>query len=187
MFQASTAISPSMPRETSKPLRRVAAAVIAAVTVLTLMAGTAVPAQADRASDNLAKAVVAALAVGAIINSIDKGRAKPAPLPEPPVQARAPRVPSVCAIEISGARRDVTVYPERCLRREGFDFRLPRQCAHDARVFGRVDRVYGEDCLRNAGFRVGADRGQFRDDRMYRDRGRPYGHDRGRGRDRYDH
>ncbi len=187
MVQASTAISSSMPRETSKPMRRVAAVAIAAVTILALMAATAVPARADRASDNLAKALVAAIAVGAIINSIDKGRAQPAPLPAPPVQVRNPRVPSVCAIEISGARRDVTVYPERCLRREGFDTRLPRQCAHDARVFGRIDRVYGEDCLRDAGFRVGSDRGRYRDDRMYRDRGRHNGHDRGRGRDRYDY
>ncbi|MFN4153784.1 MAG: hypothetical protein ACK4HF_03960 [Paracoccaceae bacterium] len=189
MFPASTAMSPIavssfMPRATSQPLRRVAGALIAAVTVLALMAASAVPARADRQSDNLAKAVVAAIALGAIVHSIDKGRAKPAPVPQPPVQVRNPRVPSVCAIEISGARRDVTVYPERCLRRQGFDYRLPRQCAHDARVFGRTDRVYSEDCLRNAGFRVdGArvDRGRGHD-RGYRDHGRGHGRDHGRGR-----
>lgn len=187
MFAASTAMSPIaiasfMPRMTANPMRRVATVLIAAATILALLAASAVPARADRQSDNVAKALVAALAIGAIVHSIDKGRAKPAPVPHPPVQVRSPRVPAVCAIEISGARRDVTVYPERCLRREGFDYRLPRQCAHQARVFGRTDRVYAEDCLRNAGFRVGGGRGH---DRGFRDHGRGHGRDDGRGRPRH--
>ena len=194
MFAAFTAMSPTavfsaMPRTTPQPLRRVAGAMIAAVTVLALLAASAVPARADRQGDNLAKALVAAIAIGAVIHSIDKGRAKPAPVPvvhppvpkppvvKPPVEVRSLRVPSVCAIEVSGVRRDVTVYPERCLRREGFDYRLPRHCANEARVFGRVDRVYSEMCLRNAGFRVDS-RG---DDRGYRDHGRGHGWDHGRG------
>lgn len=187
MFPAFHAMSPIsiasiIPRVTPQPLRRVAGTLIAAFTVLALMAASALPARADRAGDNLAKAVVAAIAVGAIVHSIDKGRAKPAPVPQPPVQVRNPRVPSVCAIEISGARRNVTVYPERCLRREGFAYRLPRQCAHEARIFGRTDRVYAEDCLRNAGFRVDAGRGH---DRGVRDHGRGHGRDYGRGRPRH--
>lgn len=188
MFSAYKAISPTaisscMPRATSQPLRRAAGALIAAVTVLTLMAASAVPARADRAGDTLATAVVAAIAIGAIAHSIDQSRAKPAPLPQQPVQVRSPRVPAVCAIEISGARRDVTVYPERCLRRQGFDYRLPRQCAHEARVFGRSDRVYSEDCLRNAGFRVDGGRGEkgWGRDHGYRDHGRGHGRDHGRG------
>ena len=177
-----TAISSIFPRETPQPLRRVAVALIVAVTLLALMAASAVPARADRAGDNLAKAVIAVVAIGAIAHAIDNSRAKLTPIPQPPVQVRNPRVPSVCAIEISGARRDVTVYPERCLRREGFNYRLPRQCAHHARVFGRTDRVYGEDCLRNAGFRVESGRGY---DRGYRDHGRGHGRDTGRGRPRH--
>ncbi|GEM_PF-512758 len=188
MFHRSARIAPTLPRETAHPLRRAAAVMTAAVTALALMTATALPAHADRASDNLAKALVAALAIGAIVNSVDKGRAhaapRPAPLPHRPQQMRSPRVPSVCAIEISGARRDVTVYPERCLRREGFDARLPRQCAHEARVFGRTDRVYGEDCLRDAGFRVGG-----RDRYQEPGRGRIGDRDDGRwdqGRGRFD-
>ncbi|MDO8882858.1 MAG: hypothetical protein U0934_09675 [Pseudotabrizicola sp.] len=182
MFAVSTAISSSMPRETTRPIRRIITVITAAAAALALMTATALPARADRSSDNLAKALVAAVAIGAIVHSIDKGRAKPAPVPQPPVQARSPRVPSVCAIEISGARRDVTVFPERCLRREGFDYRLPRHCANNARVFGRVDRVYSEDCLRNAGFRVESGRGH---DRGFRDHGRGHGRDYGRGRPRH--
>lgn len=184
-----TAIAPFMPRTTLRPLRRAAGALIAAITVLALMAASAVPARADRQSDNLAKAVVAAIAIGAIVHSIDKGRARPAPVPQPPVQVRNPRVPSVCAIEISGARRDVTVYPERCLRREGFDYRLPRHCANEARVFGRTDRVYSEHCLRNAGFRVEGGRVEKGrgHDRGYRDHGRGHGRDQGRGHGRPRH
>ncbi|MFN4130393.1 MAG: hypothetical protein ACK4GC_11365 [Paracoccaceae bacterium] len=185
MFPASTAMSPpeissAMPRQTQQPLRRVAGALIAAVTVLALLAASAVPARADRQGDTVAKALVATIAVAAIVHSINKGRAKPAPapVPQPTVQVRSPRVPSVCAIEISGARRDVTVYPERCLRRQGFEYRLPRHCANEARVFGRTDRVYSEDCLRNAGFRV--DGGRFEKGRGH-DRGY---HDHGRGRER---
>lgn len=173
MNPSAATISSSMPRETTRPLRKIAAAFTAAAAAMALMAATALPARADRASDDLAKALVAALAIGAIVHSIDKGRAKPAPSPERPTDVRSPRVPSVCAIEIAGKRRDVTVYPERCLRREGFDYRLPRHCAHQARVFGRTDRVYGEDCLRDAGFRVGSGRGDHGHGRD-RDRGRDY-------------
>ncbi|MBN2631822.1 MAG: hypothetical protein JXR75_14930 [Rhodobacteraceae bacterium] len=186
MFKGSARIAPMLHRETAHPLRRAAVVLTAAATALALMTATALPAHADRASDNLAKALVAALAIGAIVNSVDKGRAHAAPpyapVHQPPREVRSPRVPSVCAIEISGARRAVTVYPERCLRREGFDARLPRQCAHEARVFGRTDRVYGEDCLRDAGLRVG---GHNRYPEPGRDRisGRDDGRwDQGRGR-----
>jgi hypothetical protein len=177
MFAQATAISSFMPRQTERPLRRLMIVLTAAVTALSVMAASALPARADRSGDDLAKAVIAAIAIGAIVHSIDKNRTRPAPVPQPPVQVRNPRVPSVCGIEIAGVRRNVTVYPERCLRREGFDYRLPRQCAHDARIFGRMDRVYSEDCLRNAGFRIDAGRGH---DRGYRDHGRGRGYDRHR-------
>ena len=191
MHAASPALSPItitsfVPRETSRPLRRVASVLMTAVTILALLAASAVPARADRQSDNLAKALVAAIAIGAIAQSFDNNRVRPAPVPKPPVQVRSPRVPSVCAIEFAGARRDVTVYPERCLRREGFDYRLPRHCAHDARIFGRMDRVYSEACLRDAGFRIETGRGH---NRGYRDHGRGrgdgHGRDHGRGRPRH--
>lgn len=161
-----TEITAALPRPQGKPLRRMMGALTAGITALSLLLAGTVQAQADTRSDNVAKAVIAAIAIGAILNSADKGRARPVPAPHHPVRSPSLRIPAVCAIEISGKRRDVTVYPERCLRREGFDGRLPRQCANDARVFGRVDRVYGEDCLRDAGYRLGArSDDRWRDDR----------------------
>lgn len=165
-----TPVTAMLPRRQGKPLRRMLGALTAGITALSLLLAGTVQAQADTRSDNLAKAVVAAIAIGAILNSADKGRARPAPVPQHPVRSPSLRLPAVCAIEISGKRRDVTVYPERCLRREGFNARLPRQCANDARVFGRIDRVYGEDCLRDAGYRVdGRADGRWHDDRRRND------------------
>lgn len=165
-------VTTAVPRAQPHPVRRILATVTAGVTALSLLMAATTQAHADTRSDNLAKALVAAIAIGAILNSTNKGRAQPAPLPQEPVRTHAPRIPSVCAIEISGKRRDVTVYPERCLRREGFDARLPRQCANEARVFGRIDRVYGEDCLREAGYRFSRGGGHGRDDHWRDDRWR---------------
>jgi hypothetical protein len=166
MLATPDAVTSFIPRTTPRPLARIGASLTVAVTVLALLVSSAVPA---RANDDLAKAVVAAIAIGAIVHSIDKGRAKADPVPE---QMRSPRVPAVCALEVAGPRRDITVYAERCLRREGFDFRLPRHCAREARIFGRPDRIYTESCLREAGFRVGGGRDHRRDrdwDRPRRD------------------
>jgi hypothetical protein len=107
------------------------------------------PAKADR-KDDLAKALLGALVVGVIVNELND---KPKPLPQPEPVKR-PRVPVVCEISIDGAERSVSLYSENCLRREGFDYRLPRGCANSARVFGRDDRVYSAQCLRDAGFRL---------------------------------
>jgi hypothetical protein len=122
---------------------------------LAVALGTALPAKADK-KDDLAKALLGALVVGVIVNELND-RPKPTP-PEPvvvpPEPKRTNRVPAVCAITIDGAQQSVTLYPESCLRREGFDRRLPRSCANQASVFGRDDRVYSAQCLRDAGFRV---------------------------------
>lgn len=135
--------------ETGTPPRRLAAMLTAGAAALALILGAAFPAKADR-NDDLAKALIGALVVGVIVNELnDKHR--PAPKPEP-VKNR--RVPAVCEISIDGARQSVSLYSENCLRREGFDYRLPRNCANTARVFGRADRVYSAQCLRDAGFRV---------------------------------
>jgi hypothetical protein len=131
--------------------RRLATMITGAAVALTLVLATAIPAKADK-KDDLAKALIAALVVGVIANELnDKDKPKPVPLPEP---VKHPRVPSVCAISIDGAERSVTLYPESCLRQEGFDYRLPRGCANGATIFGERDRVYSSQCLRDAGFRV---------------------------------
>jgi hypothetical protein len=151
-------VARALPRPAKSPVKRFMATVTAGVTVLSMLVATAIPAHADRASDNLAKAVVGALIIGAIVNSTNRGHAAPAPAPEPVHEVRSPRVPQSCAVEISGARRTVVLYPERCLRREGFDYRLPRGCATEIRMRGRTDRAYSAQCLSDAGFRVGGGR-----------------------------
>ena len=176
-------VARAVPRPTQSPVKRFMATLTAGVTALSMLVATAIPAHADRASDNLAKAVVGALIIGAIVNSANRGHAAPAPAPAPaPVhEVRSPRVPQSCAVEINGARRSVVLYPERCLRREGFDYRLPRGCATEIRMRGRTDRAYSAQCLSDAGFRIGGSR---RDgDRRWDDHGR---RDRNWG-DRNDH
>ncbi|NHB76430.1 hypothetical protein [Rhodobacter calidifons] len=129
--------------------RRFTAMLTGGAAALALVLATAIPARADK-KDDLAKALVAALVVGAIAHELKDNR-KPAPQPEP---VSSKRVPSVCAISIDGADRSVSLYPESCLRAEGFRHRLPRGCSNGATIFGERDRVYSAQCLRDAGFRV---------------------------------
>jgi hypothetical protein len=139
--------------ETTMSGRRFAGILTGGAVALSLALGAAMPAKADK-KDDLAKALLGALVVGVIVKELnDKPKAVPAPVvtPEP---VRTNRVPAVCAISIDGAERSVTLYPESCLRREGFDRRLPRDCANQATIFGRDDSVYSAQCLRDAGFRV---------------------------------
>ena len=121
---------------------------------ISLLAATAMPSHAERRNNDLAKILAGALVIGLIAKSIDdnKDRHKPKPQPEPVYE---PRVPSVCAISIdSNSGQPVTMYSQKCLRREGFDYRLPN-CARDVRIYGEADRVYSAQCLRDAGFRLG--------------------------------
>lgn len=139
--------------ETSLTGRRFAAILTGGAAALALVLATAIPAKADK-KDDLAKALIAALVVGVIASEL-KDKDKPAPVPVPvPEPVKSRRVPTVCAISIDGADRSVTLYPESCLRAEGFDYRLPRGCANSATIFGERDRVYSAQCLRDAGFRI---------------------------------
>lgn len=138
--------------ETNLSGRRFAAMLTGGAAALSLVLATAIPAKAEK--NDLAKALIAALVVGAIAHEL-KDKDKPAPIPVPvPEPVKSKRVPSVCAISIDGAERSVTLYPESCLREEGFDYRLPRHCANGATVFGERDRVYSAQCLRDAGFKL---------------------------------
>jgi hypothetical protein len=139
--------------ETSLTGRRFAAMLTGGAAALALVLASAIPAKADK-KDDLAKALIAALVVGVIAHEL-KDKDKPAPVPVPvPEPVKSKRVPSVCAISIDGAERSVTLYPESCLRAEGFDYRLQRGCANSATIFGERDRAYSAQCLRDAGFRV---------------------------------
>jgi hypothetical protein len=145
---ASRSIASSGIAERGVQPRRFATLLTGGAVALALVIGAAMPAKADK-KDDLAKALIAALVVGAIAHELndDDDRKKPKPV-------KSPRVPSVCEISIDGAQRSVSLYSENCLRREGFDYRLPRGCANGAKIFGRSDRVYSAQCLRDAGFRV---------------------------------
>lgn len=161
---ALTSNLPRPPLEAPRRIgRRLVATVAAAATVLGLLAGSAIPARAD--NDDLAKALAALAIVGIIASQVNKNRNRAQaqqPLdPYPhhrPQNSRHPRVPSVCAIEISGNSGTATVYGESCLRDEGFTYRLPQHCARTARIYGRNDRIYSDQCLRDAGFRVAGPR-----------------------------
>lgn len=143
--------------ESTLSARRFAAMLTGGAAALAVVLATTIPAKADSKND-VAKALIAALVVGAIANELradDKPAPVPVPLPLPePEPVSSKRVPAVCAISIDGAERSVTLYPESCMRAEGFKPRLPRGCANTATIFGERDRVYSAQCLRDAGFRV---------------------------------
>jgi hypothetical protein len=140
--------------ETTLSARRFAAMLTGGAAALAVVLATTIPAKAEK--NDLAKALIAALVVGAIAHELtDKDKPVPLPVPLPePEPASSKRVPSVCAISIDGAERSVTLYPESCLRSEGLKSRLPRGCANTATIYGERDRVYSAQFLRNAGFRV---------------------------------
>ncbi|MGA0539748.1 hypothetical protein [Neotabrizicola sp. VNH66] len=145
--------------ETATTGRRFAAGLTAGAAALALVLAAAIPAPARADSDDLAKALIGALVVGAIIHETKKkDKPAPAPAPEPVKKPRGQRIPAYCAISIDGARNNVTLYPESCLRDEGVRGELPRDCASRATIFGERDRVYGEDCLARAGFILPGDR-----------------------------
>lgn len=143
-------------RQGANPLsaRGLATILTGGAVVLALILATAIPAKADK-KDDLAKALIAAVVIGAIANEL-KDRPEPVPVPLP---VKHPRVPSVCAISIDGVERSVTLFAESCLRAEGFNYTLPRGCANGASIFGERDRVYSAQCLRDAGFKVSGHQG----------------------------
>ena len=143
--------------ETTLSARRFAAMLTGGAAALAVVLAATIPAKADSKND-LAKALIAALVVGAIAHEL-KDNDKPAPVPVPvplpePEPVSSKRVPAVCAISIDGTERSVTLFPESCLRAEGFKPRLPRGCANTATIYGARDRVYSAQCLREAGYRV---------------------------------
>jgi hypothetical protein len=141
--------------------RRLAWGITAGAAALSLVLASALPARAGD-KDDLAKALIAALVVGAIIHETrkDDRPAPPVVVPAPePVHKKKKRkhppvIPSACALEFEGERRSVTVYPESCLLDYGVESRLPRYCAKEARIYGEWDRIYSEKCLREAGFKL---------------------------------
>ncbi|GLS88723.1 hypothetical protein GCM10010873_36970 [Cypionkella aquatica] len=139
-------------------LKRQANFFVVLLIAVSMLAATAMPSHADKRGNDVAKIIAGALVIGLIAKSIDdkkdreRERDRKAHKPQP---AHDPRVPSVCAIDIdSNSGRAVSMYSEKCMRREGFDYRLPN-CAREIRIYGQRDRVYSAQCLRDAGFRIG--------------------------------
>ncbi len=128
-------------------------ALVMAVALAMGLIGTAGPARAD--DDDLVKALAALAIVGIIAHASQQDHLQPAPVPRP---VAGPKVPGVCAIEIVGQHSRATVYGERCIRAQGFGWRLPQGCARPARIYGQNDRIYTPQCLQNAGFRIGSNR-----------------------------
>lgn len=141
--------------ETQTSPRRLATVATAAAAAVALLLSAALPARAETDGDDLAKALVAAVVIGAIASDARQKEA-PAPLPAPePVFDKKhgkDRVPAVCAIEFEGDHRTVTVYSENCMLDSGLRRKLPYRCGRDARIFGQYDTVFSEKCLREAGF-----------------------------------
>ena len=138
---------------------RLAGYITAGAVTLSLILATALPARAGDRGDDLAKALIAAVVIGAIIHETKRDDPAPAPVPEPVRKKKGhfnhgpdKRIPAVCALQFEGDLSGDTYYPERCLRREGVRGRLPASCAKDARIYGKHDRIYSERCLRRAGF-----------------------------------
>jgi len=131
----------------SRTVRTLAAALTAGAAVLALVLAMVSPTHADQ-KDDLARALIAALVIGALAHELtdqDSGDAKP---------TRKDRLPAACAISIDGDGQSLTLYSENCLRSEGFKRSLPRNCSSRATIFGERDRVYSAKCLRKAGYRV---------------------------------
>ena len=138
--------------KTTRTRNRLFALLIAVATALALVFASAVPARADRNKDDVLKALAAIAAIALISKAVKDKKRRHTPAPPAPVQM--PRVPGVCAIEIGSGRGSVIGYVERCLREEGFNYRLPTGCATSIRIYGRADRFFPEQCLRDAGFRT---------------------------------
>jgi hypothetical protein len=138
------------------PVKRLMGGLTALAVAASVLMASALPSQADKKGDDLAKALAAIIVIGTIANAVDnKNDKKHRPHKVRPQPARLPRVPDVCAIEIdSDAGRPVTMYTESCMRDEGFDYRLPN-CARSVRIYGQRDRIYSAQCLRDAGFKLG--------------------------------
>lgn len=131
--------------------RRLAGFITAGAVTLSLILAMALPARAGDRSNDLAKALIAALVIGAIVHESKRDAPAPAPIArKTPVPDT--RIPAVCALEFEGEQRSVIVYPESCLRDEGVRGRLPTACAKVARIYGQRDHIYSERCLRDAGF-----------------------------------
>lgn len=156
----------------SPAARRFIATLAATASALALMTAAAIPARADRQSDDFAKALAAIAAIAIVGSAITDGkddqrttvqhnpRFNQTPrgyrhrYAEPQRQRRETVLPERCAIEVRSRRNTLVAYTERCLRRAGIDQRLPRQCEVSVGRHGRDRTAYDQNCLLHSGFRT---------------------------------
>lgn len=150
MTLAETAyVSRTLRPTTKKPARsRFMAIFIAGVTAFAMIIASGLPARAERNNNDALKALAAIAAIALIAKAVKDNKRRHAP----PVPVQLPRVPGICAIEIGSGTGSFTGFSERCLREEGFNYRLPQGCATNIRIYGRLDKFYPDQCLRDAGF-----------------------------------
>ncbi len=128
---------------------------------------TATPAAAD--SDDVAKLLLGAIALGVVVHAIDKNRdrndeATHGPHnPVDPGWGRPPHrryaLPARCEFEVRTRQGRREVFGERCLEREGVRVnRLPNRCEFDVWTERGRRTVFGSRCLREHGYRVEARR-----------------------------
>ena len=142
----------SLTHSVKSPARsRPMALLVAGTTALAMTLASAAPAHADRRGNDALKALAAIAVIALIAKAVKDNKHQDAA----PTPVQAPRVPDVCAIEIGSGRGSVTGYAARCLREEGFNYRLPSGCSTDIRIYGRADKFFPEQCLRDAGFVTG--------------------------------
>ncbi|MGO4906762.1 hypothetical protein ACEN2J_00370 [Pseudorhodobacter sp. W20_MBD10_FR17] len=132
--------------------RRFTATLAATATAFALMTATAVPALADRQSDDFAKALaaIAAIAiVGSALTEKDDRRATAPHRPHRPQTQPSHREPQP---RYEAPRRYEE--PQRRYKephRNRRDAVLPAQCAIEVRDRRHISVAYGENCLRRAG------------------------------------
>ncbi len=152
-----TAMSPVNERLRTMRIRFIAL-VAASATALGVIVASAVPSRAEVNDKDLLKLLLGVAAVAIIANELKKDKDddddEPPVVVKPGPSPHGKRLPSACAIEVTGLRRDRIGYSGNCLESYGFR-RLPNHCAVSARVYGRPDRLYPASCLRDAGYRLG--------------------------------
>ena len=140
------------PAEKKPSRNRFMAFLVAAATAFAMIMASGMPARAERGNNDAIKALAAIAAIALIAKAVKDKKRRHAP----PTPVQLPRVPRNCAIEIGSGVGSVIGYSERCLREEGFNYRLPNGCATSLRIFGRADNFFTEQCLRDAGFNTPA-------------------------------
>lgn len=139
--------------------RKLIAAVTAFAIALTGMTTTPASALSEAETRRL---LLGALALGLIINELDKPDRRP--VQGAPVYTRDRRaiIPAACIAQVRNRGRVTDVVTQRCVEQSGLRVRLPRDCGLWINRHGHRSVVYATSCLSENGFRIGRN-GGYRD------------------------